>query len=290
MRLAFMKSLALFRSSSKSSTTASAVAATATSSRRSVRCLGSKSSSSSSSDTAAADAASTVVVGRLADRLNGLDQPTVWHEFSPLAAEYQAINLGQGFPDWQPPDFVRQALRDSTTHQYARSAAHLPLATVLVQDYQERWKEECSDVRLLLDMDPLTQVATTVGCTNGLYCAIQGLINPGDEVVLLEPAFDIYHAAVKMAGGIPVPCPLRPQEVASDHGNAATPVSASHVFALDVEEFERCLTPRTKMFILNTPHNVRRMETCCVDVVEACSSSYANNPSLLLAFFDAQCT
>jgi kynurenine--oxoglutarate transaminase/cysteine-S-conjugate beta-lyase/glutamine--phenylpyruvate transaminase len=127
----------------------------------------------------------------LSPRLDGLDKPTVWHEFSPLANEYNAINLGQGFPDWDPPAFVIEAMRISTSssggrhaNQYARSYAHMPLAQVLAEDYSERWG---------LSIDPATQVATAVGCTNALYCALQGLVSPGDEVLLLEPAFDIVR-------------------------------------------------------------------------------------------------
>ena len=121
----------------------------------------------------------------------------------------------------------------------------LPLAEALVQDYAERWKN-------IPMMDPATQVATTVGCTNALYCAMQGLVNPGDEVILLEPAFDIYHAAVRMAGGTSVFCPLRPKTTTDD--NASTK-DANDVFTLDLDELEACITDRTKVFILNTPHN-----------------------------------
>ena len=127
----------------------------------------------------------------LSPRLEGLDKPTVWQEFSPLANEYGAVNLGQGFPDWDPPEFVIDAMKKSVTpslgrhaNQYARSYAHMPLAQVLAEDYTERWG---------IPIDPVTQVATAVGCTNALYCALQGLISPGDRVLLLEPAFDIVR-------------------------------------------------------------------------------------------------
>lgn len=127
----------------------------------------------------------------LSPRLDGLDKPTVWQEFSPLAVEYKSINLGQGFPDWDPPEFVIEAMMKSITpsfdrhaNQYARSYAHMPLAQVLAEDYSEKWG---------ISIDPATQVATAVGVTNVLYCAMQGLISPGDEVLLLEPSFDIVR-------------------------------------------------------------------------------------------------
>ena len=127
---------------------------------------------------------------RLSSRLQGLDKPTVWHEFSPLAVKHKSINLGQGFPDWNPPQFCIDAMATSTqpekgrnANQYARSYAHMPLARVLAEDYSKRFKRE---------IDPATMIATAVGCTNALYCTLQGLLSPGDEVILLEPAFDVY--------------------------------------------------------------------------------------------------
>ena len=126
-------------------------------------------------------------IPQLSSRLDGLEKPTVWHEFSSLAAEYHAINLGQGFPDWNPPSFVVDAMHQSTAvrhaNQYARSAAHMPLATVLAEEYTIKLNRDY--------IDPTTEVATAVGCTQALYCALQGLLNPMDEVILMEPAFDI---------------------------------------------------------------------------------------------------
>jgi aspartate/methionine/tyrosine aminotransferase len=177
----------------------------------------------------------------LADRLHGLDRPTVWHEFSPLAAQHQAINLGQGFPDGDPPSFVQDAMHAAvfqrSANQYARSAAHMPLAQVLADEYNTKLKRT--------DIAAETHIATAVGCTHALYCALTGLIQAGDEVILLEPAFDIYSSQVQMAGGKAVYVPLRP----------SGKEGASQYFQLDLDEFERAITPRTKAFILNTPHN-----------------------------------
>ena len=182
----------------------------------------------------------------LADRLEGLDRPTVWHEFSPLAVQHNAVNLGQGFPDWDPPAFVQQAMQQAVdpsfgrhANQYARSAAHLPLAVVLAEEYNQKLGRT--------DIVPETHVATAVGCTNALYCALQGMIGPGDEVILLEPAFDIYSSQVQMAGGTPVFVPLRP--------SGDITMGASDYFQLNLNELEQAITDQTKAFILNTPHN-----------------------------------
>lgn len=203
--------------------------------RTPTKSLGSKAFFSSSSKTI-----------ELANRLAGLDKPTVWHEFSPLAQKHGAINLGQGFPDWDPPQFVQQAMIEAVdpafgrhANQYARSMAHMPLAKVLAEDYGERWN---------LEIDPTNQVATAVGCTNVLYCALQGLLNPGDEIILLEPFFDVYSSQTLMAGGKPVYVPLRPT------GDPSTD-TASKVFTLDMDELEAAITDKTKVLLLNTPHN-----------------------------------
>ena len=180
----------------------------------------------------------------LSSRLEGLDAPTVWQEFSPLAVEHGAINLGQGFPDWEPPDFVIEAMSHSVdpkygrnANQYARSYAHMPLANVLAEEYSTRWDRA---------IDPATQIATASGVTNVLFCALQGLIQDGDEVLLLEPAFDIYSSQVQMAGGTCIYCPLRPD---------FSKENASQVFSLNMDELRSKINDKTKILILNTPHN-----------------------------------
>ena len=217
-------------------------------------------SAATSGDTAASDKAdpsnsnnnTNSPTSILAHRLQGLDRPTVWHEFSPLAVQHGAVNLGQGFPDWDPPVFCQQAMIKAVdpaagrhANQYARSYAHLPLATVLAEEYRARWNR---------DVDPVTNIATAVGCTNALYCALQGLLNPGDEVVLLEPAFDIYASQVRMAQGTPVFVPLRPTPSDGDAKNEQRK-GASQYFQLDMNELEAAITDRTKVLLLNTPHN-----------------------------------
>lgn len=190
----------------------------------------------------------------LASRLNGLDHPTVWHEFSSLATKYSAVNLGQGFPDWNPPSFVVESMLqaidirqpNNPNNQYARSAAHMPLANILSDIYTKRWK--CTDRTI----DPATQIATAVGCTQVLFCAIQGLVEPGEMVVLLEPAFDIYEAQVRMAGGIPIHVPLIRTDTSMD---SSAHLDASLVFEINWEALQAALDLKPKVLILNTPHN-----------------------------------
>jgi len=170
----------------------------------------------------------------IAERLEGTDKPTMWSEFGQLAAETGAVNLGQGFPDWQPPQFVvdqaYDALRDGY-HQYTRPAGHPPLAEVIASRYSKHVGRS---------VDAMSEVAITVGASQALFLCLQALIDPGDEVLLLEPAFDLYYGQVRLAGGKVVPVPLS--------------LSGS-TWSLDTAKLDAAVSPRTKVLLLNSPHN-----------------------------------
>merc|ERR1719163_30121 len=161
-----------------------------------------------------------------AQRLLGADRPTVWSEFGELAAKTAAANLGQGFPDWQPPAFVVDEAHTALAegfHQYTRPAGHPPLVEVLAKRYSSHLERS---------IDPMTEVAITVGASQALYLTLQALINPGDEVILLEPAFDLYYGQVRLAGGKVVPVPLS--------------VDGDGAWQLDADAVDSAVTPRTK--------------------------------------------
>jgi aspartate/methionine/tyrosine aminotransferase len=172
----------------------------------------------------------------MARRLQGFDAPTVWHEITPMAVKYNSENLGQGFPDWESPDFVKEALCSAVknnANQYCRSGGDLPLVQELSRHYSPLVGRE---------IDPLTEVTISVGATGALFAIMQSILNPGDEVVALEPAFDIYPAQVQMAGGICKLVPLRLDKTTS-------------VWNVDMTELEAAITPQTKILLINTPHN-----------------------------------
>lgn len=171
-----------------------------------------------------------------ATRLKGFDAPTVWSEFTPLSQKHNSVNLGQGFPDWNTPDFVKDAMIDAinTNHnQYARSAGDLHLVNELSKHYSPLVGRE---------IDPLTEITITVGASEALFAIMQAMLNEGDEVVVLEPAFDIYPAAVQMAGGI---CKFVPVELNTVNSK----------WELDMNKLEAAITPKTKLMLINTPHN-----------------------------------
>ncbi|TPX69743.1 hypothetical protein SpCBS45565_g02148 [Spizellomyces sp. 'palustris'] len=180
-----------------------------------------------------------------AGRLDSLDQGgTVFAEFTALALVHKAVNLGQGFPTLPIPEFVTKAATDALTqnrllHQYTRSEGHIRLAKALSAFYEDK---------LGRSLNPLTEIVTAVGACEAIYSTIQAFINPGDEVILMQPFYDSYPASVTLAGGIPVMVSLRPP---SDRSS-----KTSDDWKLDFDEIRRAIKPgKTKMIIVNNPHN-----------------------------------
>lgn len=187
-------------------------------------------------------------------RLGGpLTTPTVWTEFSRIAQQVQEqseggtlANLGQGFPDWLPPKFaidslVAAALDSQTSpHQYTRPAGHPHLVEQLARRYS---------LHLHRTVDSMQEVAVTVGASQALYLSLQTLIQPGDEVILFEPFFDLYLNQVRLAGGTPVFVPLEFQPYDSDDAFSGGDW-VLHKLALQEK-----VNTNTKAIILNSPHN-----------------------------------
>jgi kynurenine--oxoglutarate transaminase/cysteine-S-conjugate beta-lyase/glutamine--phenylpyruvate transaminase len=182
-----------------------------------------------------------------AHRIVGFDK-NLWVEYSALAIEAQAINLGQGFPNFSPPQHIIDALAECSKevqyHQYTRGPGHPRLVKALATLHSKLQGR---------DIDPFNEVVTTIGAYSALYQSIQGHVNPGDEVILIEPFFDCYNPMVHIAGGKPIYVPLRPSPTA-DKGNGRYPVSSSD-WVLDMDELKGAITPNTKAIILNNPNN-----------------------------------
>jgi aspartate/methionine/tyrosine aminotransferase len=161
---------------------------------------------------------------------------TIFSEITALALQHGAVNLGQGFPDFAPPEFVLQAAAAAAQapgdQQYARGAGHPVLCKELAAELGPS---------LGRDLDPLAEVTVTVGATEGLFASVLALVDPGDEVILIEPFYDSYPANVLVAGGVPRCVPLR--------------VQPDGRWALDPDELRAAFSSRTKLCILNTPHN-----------------------------------
>jgi N-succinyldiaminopimelate aminotransferase len=173
----------------------------------------------------------------LVARLQGFGT-TIFSEMTALAQTHGAVNLGQGFPDEDPPaevvDAAVAALR-AGHHQYAPGPGVLSLRAAIA-DHQRRFHG--------LTYDPDREITVTFGATEALAAAVLALCEVGDEVVVLEPTYDAYGAVVAMAGAVPVPVPLRPP--AEDGAGAFRP---------DLEVFAAAIGPRTRLVLLNSPHN-----------------------------------
>lgn len=168
---------------------------------------------------------------QVADRLATFGQ-TIFAEFTRLALENQAINLGQGFPDFDGPDFIKQAAIGAMQgghDQYARTFGTPELVSAIGDHFSGRTG---------LEFDAEASITVTSGCTEAITATMLGLINPGDEVIVFEPYYDCYPAALSMAGAVPRFVTLRPPD-----------------FAVAEDELRSAFTPHTRAIIVNTPHN-----------------------------------
>ncbi|MFD8646237.1 pyridoxal phosphate-dependent aminotransferase [Streptomyces zaomyceticus] len=160
---------------------------------------------------------------------------TIFAEMSALAARTGSINLGQGFPDTDGPEEIREAavraLRDGRGNQYPPGPGVPELRSAIADHQRQRYG---------LAYDPDTEVLVTAGATEAIAAALLALVEPGDEVIALEPYYDSYAACVAMAGGTRVPVTLRPHEGG---------------YVLDLDELRAAVTDRTRLILLNTPHN-----------------------------------
>ncbi|WP_222264248.1 pyridoxal phosphate-dependent aminotransferase [Modestobacter marinus] len=173
----------------------------------------------------------------LSSRLQGFGT-TVFAEMSALAVATGAINLGQGFPDEPGPAEVLDVARAAigTGHDQYPPGPGLPELRTAIAEHQLRFRG--------LSYDPDVEVLVTAGATEALTAALLALLDPGDEVVLFEPMYDCYAAAVAMAGGVPRPVPLRPP-----------PPGDAGPWTFDEAELRAAVTPHARLLLLNTPHN-----------------------------------
>lgn len=164
----------------------------------------------------------------------GEARPTVFAEISALALATGAANLGQGFPDADGPEWVRelavQAIRDGI-NQYPAGRGSRALRGAIA-DHQRR--------HYGIELNPEREVLVTAGATEAIAATLLALVGPGDEVVTLEPFYDSHAASIAMSGAAHVTVPLAP----NDGG-----------FALDAEALDAAVGERTRVILLNTPHN-----------------------------------
>jgi N-succinyldiaminopimelate aminotransferase len=167
----------------------------------------------------------------LAARLQGFGT-TIFAEMSALAERTGAINLGQGFPDTDGPEVVRQAAVDAILagdNQYPPGPG-IPQLRRAVAEHQQRFYG--------IELDSDREVLVTTGATEAIAAALLALCEPGDEVVTFEPYYDSYAACISMAGATRRVVTLRPPD-----------------YSFDVDDLVGAIGPRTRLLVLNTPHN-----------------------------------
>jgi methionine aminotransferase len=170
---------------------------------------------------------------------------SIFAVMSRLAAEHQAINLSQGFPDYDCDpaliDAVARYMRDGH-NQYAPMPGVLALREALAMKIERLYGRR---------YDPASEIAVTTGATEGLFAALTALVHPGDEVLLFQPAYDSYTPAVTLSGGIPKYVTLRYPD-----------------YRIDWDDVRRALSPRTRVIVVNTPHNPTGMTWSRADALE----------------------
>jgi len=171
----------------------------------------------------------------LASRLRPFTS-TIFAEMTALAVRTGSVNLGQGFPDTDGPPAMLEAAQKaiaSGVNQYPPGPGTPELRRAIADQRRTAYR---------LEHDPATEVLVTVGATEAIAASLLALVEPGDEVLLVEPYYDSYAASVALAGATRRSVPLRPNP------------QTGH-FELDVDGLRAAVTPRTRALLLNTPHN-----------------------------------
>ena len=167
----------------------------------------------------------------LTSRLQGFGT-TIFAEMTGLAMQHKAVNLGQGFPDFEGPVEIRDAAIDAIKaghNQYCRSFGIPPMNEAIAAHHKRFYD---------LDYDPTKEITVFHGATEAIASCLQALLETGDEVVLFEPFYDSYRATVAMAGASPRVVPLRDPD-----------------FSYDPVDLEQAIGPKTRALVLNSPHN-----------------------------------
>ena len=157
---------------------------------------------------------------------------TIFAEMSKLANDYKAINLSQGFPDFDTHGALKQLVSkymSSGHNQYAPMQGVMDLREQISAKVQAQTGKR---------YDPVDEITVTTGATEAMYAAVTASVRPGDEVILFEPAYDAYEPMVRLNGGIPVYCKL-----------------SFPTYRIDWNRFEDAISPRTRLVMINSPHN-----------------------------------
>ncbi|NNJ71800.1 MAG: aminotransferase class I/II-fold pyridoxal phosphate-dependent enzyme, partial [Enterobacterales bacterium] len=157
---------------------------------------------------------------------------TIFTVMTAMANKYGAHNLAQGFPEFEPDPWLRDRVKyyiDNGYNQYAPMMGIAPIREAIAEKLQDYYNYR---------VNPLSEVTVTSGATEAIFVAIQSVVKPGDEVIIFDPAYDSYDPAVRLAGGKAVHLPLTEES-----------------FAIDWQLLSDSINSRTRLVIINSPHN-----------------------------------
>ena len=157
---------------------------------------------------------------------------TIFSQMSALAQQLGALNVSQGFPDFTPPQALLEALAQATLdghNQYAPGDGLLNLRQAVAAQFHKR------DA---IHLDPINEITITPGASIGIFASIQALVHTGDEVIMFDPSYDCYDPAVRLVGAKPIHIALQQPD-----------------FSMDWNQVKDAINDRTRMIIVNTPHN-----------------------------------
>ncbi|XP_061182957.1 kynurenine--oxoglutarate transaminase 3-like isoform X1 [Saccostrea echinata] len=179
---------------------------------------------------------------KFSNRIINEQKSNIWEEILQLSAKCGALNLALGFPDFAPPKHIRNALEHVTNqsnhmiHHYTRTLGHPRLVKILAKLYSRELQQT---------LDPMKNVVTTIGAYEAMYAAFQALVNPGDEVILLEPCYEPYKVVAGLAGATVRYVPLIPKQGSNE----------SDDWTYDIETLRGAFNNKTKAIVVNNPMN-----------------------------------
>jgi len=184
------------------------------------------------------------------------EKPTIWYTFSRLAMLTNSVNLGQGFPDWSPPEFVIEAINNQVSNptsnqQYSRFAGSVKLCESIARNYSGIFQR---------NIDPLSEILVANGAVSLLYNIITAFVEQGDEVIAIEPFYDCYLPQTELSGGKLIGIPMIPPKnrEKSEYFNLISKGNSEKIkdqWHVDFEKLKNSFSNNTKLLILNTPNN-----------------------------------
>lgn len=191
-------------------------------------------------------------INKVPEKIKGYETPTIWYKFSRLAMQTSSVNLGQGFPDWDSPEFLLENIKKNVSlpnanHQYTRSYGNIKLAEAIANKYSPIMNKK---------IDHLNEVLVANGAVSLLYSALTSLVEQGDEVICLEPFYDCYLPQTRFVGGKYIGVPM----IAPKFRNKSEFTDLSNKvlkddWKIDFEKLRNSFTDKTRVLILNTPNN-----------------------------------